>query len=113
MKLIYTISNFHNPMGVALSLQRRHELLRLAAEHGAYILDDDAELHDGAEVALIRAAYQEPLRAELGSFLRVACGEETPRVGAGDAIAAMRVVEALMESAQRGEALALPVGDGA
>lgn len=42
VKLIYTISNFHNPMGVALSLERRHELLRLAAEHGAFILDDDA-----------------------------------------------------------------------
>ena len=61
----------------------------------------------------IEVDRQEPLRAELGSFLRVARGEEAPRVGAGDAIAAMRVVEALMESAQRGEALALPVGDGA
>ena len=61
----------------------------------------------------IEVDRQEPLRAELGSFLRVARGEEAPRVGAGDAIAAMRVVEALMESAQRGEALALSVGDGA
>ncbi len=56
---------------------------------------------------------REPLSAELGSFLRVARGEEAPRVGADDAIAAMRVVEALVESAQRGEALALSVGDSA
>ena len=41
-KLIYTISNFHNPVGSSMSLERRHELLRLAANHGALILDDDA-----------------------------------------------------------------------
>jgi predicted dehydrogenase len=56
---------------------------------------------------------QEPLRVELDAFLRVVRGEDAPRVGADDAIAAMRVVEALVESAQRGEALALPVGDSA
>ena len=41
-KLVYTISNFHNPTGVAMSRARRLELLRLAAEHGAFVLDDDA-----------------------------------------------------------------------
>ena len=61
----------------------------------------------------IQVDTQEPLRVELDSFLRVARGEEAPRVGADDAIAAMRVVEALVESAQRGEALALSVGDSA
>ena len=47
VKLIYTISNFHNPMGVTLSLPRREELIRVAARHGAFVLDDDAygELH--------------------------------------------------------------------
>ena len=42
VKFIYTIANYHNPTGVALSLERRHELLRIASEHGAFILDDDA-----------------------------------------------------------------------
>jgi 2-aminoadipate transaminase len=41
-KLIYTISNFHNPMGTTMSLARRRELLQLAARHGAFVLDDDA-----------------------------------------------------------------------
>ncbi|MEX2445927.1 MAG: PLP-dependent aminotransferase family protein [Dehalococcoidia bacterium] len=47
VKLIYTISNFHNPMGVTMSLARREALIRVAARHGAFILDDDAygELH--------------------------------------------------------------------
>ncbi len=65
---------------------------------------------DGITIEVDR---QEPLRAELASFVRVARGEEAPRVGPDDAIAAMRVVEALVESAQRGEALALSVGDSA
>ena len=40
-KLIYTIPNFHNPTGASLTLERRRELVRLAAEHGALLLDDD------------------------------------------------------------------------
>ena len=46
-KLIYTIPNFHNPTGASLALERRRELVRLAAEHGALLLDDDpyGEIH--------------------------------------------------------------------
>jgi DNA-binding transcriptional MocR family regulator len=40
--MIYTIANFHNPMGAAMSLERREHLLRIAARHGILILDDDA-----------------------------------------------------------------------
>jgi 2-aminoadipate transaminase len=42
IKFIYTISTFQNPTGACLSLERRIELLRLAAEHDILILDDDA-----------------------------------------------------------------------
>ena len=42
VKFVYTISNFHNPMGVTLSHERRNTLLRVAAEHGVFVLDDDA-----------------------------------------------------------------------
>ena len=42
VKLIYTIASFHNPTGVAMSLERRQLLLRIAAEHAAFVLDDDA-----------------------------------------------------------------------
>ncbi len=46
-KLIYAIPNFHNPTGASLGLERRRELVRLAAEHGALLLDDDpyGEIH--------------------------------------------------------------------
>ena len=42
VKLIYTISSFHNPTAVTLAEQRRRDVLALAAEHGALILDDTA-----------------------------------------------------------------------
>jgi 2-aminoadipate transaminase len=42
VKLIYTISAFHNPTGVTLSLARRTELLEVACKHDVMILDDEA-----------------------------------------------------------------------
>lgn len=57
------------------------------------------------ESAHIPVKRGEPLRAELEAFLSVARGNEPPPVTADDAIAAMRVVEALIESAKRGVAL--------
>ncbi len=42
VRLIYTISAFHNPTGVTLSAARRERLLELAYEHDAIVLDDEA-----------------------------------------------------------------------
>jgi 2-aminoadipate transaminase len=40
-KFIYTVPNFHNPAGVTLSLERRHELVRIACERELLILEDN------------------------------------------------------------------------
>ena len=40
-RVIYCIPNFQNPTGSTLSLQRRHELLALAEQYDAVIIDDD------------------------------------------------------------------------
>jgi 2-aminoadipate transaminase len=40
-KFIYTIPNFHNPGGVTMSLERRHELVRIAGEREILILEDN------------------------------------------------------------------------
>src|SRR5206468_9004232 len=40
-KFIYTVPNFHNPAGVTLSLERRSELVRIAAERELMILEDN------------------------------------------------------------------------
>ncbi len=42
VKLIYTISAFHNPTGVTLSASRREALLEVAYKHDVMILDDEA-----------------------------------------------------------------------
>jgi 2-aminoadipate transaminase len=42
IKFIYTISNFHNPTGATLSLERKIRLLEIAAQYKILILDDDA-----------------------------------------------------------------------
>jgi len=40
-RFIHTITNFHNPAGCTLSLEKRHRLLELAANHGFLIFEDD------------------------------------------------------------------------
>jgi 2-aminoadipate transaminase len=40
-KFIYTVPNFHNPAGVTMSLERRHELVRIAAERELLVLEDN------------------------------------------------------------------------
>tara|TARA_Y100000996_G_scaffold114460_1_gene84898 strand:+ start:2321 stop:3565 length:1245 start_codon:yes stop_codon:yes gene_type:complete len=42
IKLVYTISNFHNPTGAYLSYERRKHLIALSRKHNFLILDDDA-----------------------------------------------------------------------
>jgi 2-aminoadipate transaminase len=40
-KFIYTVPNFHNPGGVTLSMERRHELVRIASEREILVLEDN------------------------------------------------------------------------
>jgi 2-aminoadipate transaminase len=40
-KFIYTVPNFHNPAGVTMSLERRHELVRIASERELLVLEDN------------------------------------------------------------------------
>jgi predicted dehydrogenase len=81
------------------------------SEHGTLIGDFIPQTltlgHSTGESEDIPVQQSEPLRAELEAFLSVARGDDPPPITADDAIAAMRVVEALIESAKRG--IALPV----
>jgi 2-aminoadipate transaminase len=40
-KFIYTVPTFHNPAGVTLSLERRRQLVRIAAERELLVLEDN------------------------------------------------------------------------
>jgi 2-aminoadipate transaminase len=41
-KLIYLMSNYHNPAGVMISQERRHQIAALAREYNCLIVEDDA-----------------------------------------------------------------------
>jgi 2-aminoadipate transaminase len=41
IKFLYTIPNFHNPAGVTMSAERRPEIVRICAEAGVLILEDN------------------------------------------------------------------------
>ncbi len=40
-KIIYTVSNFQNPTGITMSLERRHQLIELATSYDIPIIDDN------------------------------------------------------------------------
>jgi len=40
-KLLFTLPTFHNPLGVTLTLERRRQLIQLAARHQVGIVEDD------------------------------------------------------------------------
>lgn len=39
--VVHTVSNFHNPGGVTMSMERRHDLADLAETYGFWIVEDD------------------------------------------------------------------------
>lgn len=63
------------------------------------------------DIAIPRIANVEPLSAELRHFVRVARGEEAPRVPAADGLAVVRVLDAAARSLRAGgeQALVQPV----
>lgn len=103
---------------------KRRELTVLG-EHGMFVVDylhQELRFYDsGASeprakppaVETFPGAGEAPLREEFEAFLRMAKGLEPPAVDADDAIAAMRVAEALVESAERGQPVHLAAGSTA
>ncbi len=61
-KFVYVLPNFHNPAGTTMSLERREKLVRLAAEHNAFIVEDDpyGELRfEGEDIPPIVSMHKE------------------------------------------------------
>ena len=68
-KVIYTIPTFQNPSGTSLSLERRYQLLEVAAEFGVRVIEDDpyGELrYDGEPLPTLRSL--DPSVIYLGTF---------------------------------------------
>jgi 2-aminoadipate transaminase len=70
-KYIYTIPTVQNPTGTILSEARRQEMLRLAAEHGVPIFEDDCYadlIWDGRRPPALHALSQHGGVIHIGSF---------------------------------------------
>lgn len=73
-KLIYVSPTFHNPTGSTMPLERRRDLVELAAHHGALLLEDTAynELYFGGEpLPTLGALAQGHFVITVGTFSKV------------------------------------------
>ena len=73
-KFIYTIPNFQNPSGCTLKLERRRELLSIAAGHGIPVVEDNAygELRfTGKQLPMLKALDEEGNVIHLGTFSKI------------------------------------------
>jgi 2-aminoadipate transaminase len=72
-KFIYTVPNFHNPAGVTLSLERRHELVRIATERELLVLEDNPYgllRYEGAPLPTLRS-LDEDFIVYAGTFSKI------------------------------------------
>ena len=59
---IYTMPNFQNPSGITMTLERRREIVRLAAKYGTFLIEDDpyGELrYEGEDLPPLIALHKE------------------------------------------------------
>ena len=73
-KLIYTITNFQNPSGVTLSLEKRKKIYELALAHNCLIIEDNpyGDLrYYGEDVPSIKSFDTEGIVIYSGSFSKV------------------------------------------
>src|SRR5437588_9051339 len=73
-KFIYTVPNFHNPAGVTMSLERRRELVRIAAERELLVLEDNPYgllRYEGSPLPPLRALDGGELVIYAGTFSKI------------------------------------------
>ncbi len=98
-KLIYVVSDFHNPKGTSLSLERREQLLGLSRPHGVPNLEDDAygELrYRGEEIPPIASMDGDGSVIYLSTFSKTI----SPGVRIGWVVASEEVIAALTVAKQ-------------
>jgi 2-aminoadipate transaminase len=98
-KLVYVVPTFQNPKGTTLSLERREQIARLAAEHGVAVLEDDpyGELrYSGADVPAIAALDRRAPVIYLSTFSKTLA----PGLRIGWVVAAEETIRALTVAKQ-------------
>lgn len=97
-KFIYILPNFHNPMGVTLTLERRKKLVELAAKYGAPMIEDDpyGELRfEGEDLPPIVVLHKENV-IYLSTFSKILA----PGIRLGWVVAPEAIVKKLVQAKQ-------------
>lgn len=97
-KFLYTVPNFQNPSGVTMSLQRRKELLTLAAQYEVTVVEDNpyGELrYEGENIAPLVLLDRENV-LYLGTFSKTL----SPGLRLGWVVAAAEVISKLVQLKQ-------------
>jgi 2-aminoadipate transaminase len=98
IKFIYVLPNFHNPAGTTLPLERRRQLVEVAARHNVFIIEDDpySELrYEGEHVPPIISLHKENT-IYLGTFSKTLA----PGIRVGWIIAPEVVMDRLVQAKQ-------------
>jgi 2-aminoadipate transaminase len=98
IKLIYILPNFHNPAGTTIPRERRRRLVELAAQYGAFIVEDDpyGELRfEGEDIAPFISLHKENV-IYLSTFSKTL----SPGIRLGWIVAPERVIARLVQAKQ-------------
>lgn len=74
VKMIYTIPTFQNPMGVTMSIEKRHRLYEIAKENGILILEDNPYgdlTFDGTKMPTLKSMDTDGIVLYSGSFSKI------------------------------------------
>jgi 2-aminoadipate transaminase len=97
-KFIYVLPNFHNPMGVTLTLERRTQLVKAAAKYGIPIIEDDpyGELRfEGEDITPIIVLHKENV-LYLSTFSKTLA----PGIRLGWVVAPEQIIRKLVQAKQ-------------
>ncbi len=97
-KFIYVLPNFHNPMGVTLTLERRIKLIKTAAEFGIPLIEDDpyGELRfEGEDITPIITLHKENV-LYLSTFSKILA----PGIRLGWVVAPEAIIKKLVQAKQ-------------
>jgi 2-aminoadipate transaminase len=98
VKFIYVLPNFHNPMGVTLPLERRTRLVKIAAQYGVPIVEDDpyGELRfEGEDITPIIVLHKENV-LYLSTFSKTLA----PGIRLGWVVAPEKIIGKLVQAKQ-------------
>ncbi|MFZ5918795.1 MAG: PLP-dependent aminotransferase family protein [Chloroflexota bacterium] len=98
IKFIYVLPNFHNPAGTTLPFERRQRIVELAAQHGAFIVEDDpyGQLRfEGEDIAPLISMHKENV-IYLSTFSKTL----SPGIRLGWIVAPEKVIARLVQAKQ-------------